>query len=466
MQSDKLGGSMRRSVVRVVVLVLIVSVGVARAEKPKSWDRFLDTLQERTIRWFLTVAPPANGLIPDRWPSSSPSSIAAVGFGLSTYPIAAERKIITRQEALERVLATLRFLHKIPQADKKSNVGGYKGFFYHFLNMMTGLREWECELSTVDTALLLLGVLFCQSYFDRNTPGEAEVRALADALYRRVDWQWSMGNTRGITMGWTPEHGFHRLTWDGYTEGMLVYILALGSPTYPVPPSAYDHWLSTYTWAKHCGHEYVQFAPLFGHQYTQCWVDMRGIADAYMRGRGIDYFENSRRATLAQREYVQGNPGRFRDYSSAVWGLSACDGPGDTSFTVDGVRRRFIGYGARGASSTWTNDDGTLTPTAPGGSIPFAPEVCIPTLKAFSARYGPQLWTPFGFRDAFNPTFRTPSTPQGWFDKDYLGIDQGPIVLMIENYRNGLVWTVMKRNSYVVTGLKRAGFAGGWLGRR
>jgi len=457
---------MKRTALLLPITILLLSSSLARAEKPKSFDPFLDTLQQRTIKWFLEATPVTTGLTPDRWPSPSPSSIAAVGFALSVYPVAVERKIMSRKEALTRVLSTLRFFWKTPQGDGTSNVAGFKGFFYHFIDARTGLRVWNCELSTVDTALLLLGMLFCQSYFDRNVPAEAEVRALADSIYRRVDWKWSMGSLEGISMGWTPGEGFNRLTWYGYTEGMFVYVLALASPTHPVAGSAYDHWLSTYTWAEHYGEEYVQFAPLFGHQFTQCWIDLRCIKDRYVREKGLDYFENSRRATYSQWNYVKQNPGKFRDYSATIWGLTACDGPKDTTFVVDGQERRFIGYGARGTSSTWSNDDGTLAPTAPAGSLPFAPEICLPVLKAMRRSYGSQLWTEYGFRDAFNPTFVTPSTPNGWFDTDYLGIDQGPIVLMIENLRNGFVWKVMKKNPYIVAGLKRAGFTGGWLGKK
>jgi hypothetical protein len=207
----------------------------------------------------------------------------------------------------------------------------------------------------------------------------------------------------------------------------------------------------------------LNFAPLFGHQYSHLWIDFRGIQDSYMRDRSSDYFENSRRATFANRAYAMENPGRWRGYADSVWGLTACDGPKDTTFAVDGVKRTFQSYSARGASVMWTNDDGTISPTAAGGSLPFAPEICIPALKAMRNRYPEKLWTGYGFVDAFNPSYITPSTPDGWFDHDYLGIDQGPIVLMIENARNGFVWDVMKKNRYVVDGLRKAGFTGGWL---
>ena len=428
-----------------------------------SWDPFLDTLQERTLKWFLDVTPQSTGLTPDRQPTPSPSSVAAVGFALTAYPIAAERKLITRMEAATRTLTTLRFLWKLPQNDKTSGVSGFRGFYYHFIDTETGLRAWNCELSTVDTGWLLAGVLFCQSYFDREDPAESEIRALSDSLYRRVDWQWAMGTTKGVVMGWTPENGFHSMIWHGYNEAMIVYILALGSPTHPVPASVWDEWTATYTWAQHEGREYVNFMALFGHQYSHAWIDFRGIKDAYMRGKGIDYFENSRRATYAQHEYARTNPGRWIDYSDSIWGWTACDGPRDTTFIVRGLKRGFRSYSARGTSVVENVDDGTIAPTAAAGSLPFAPEICIPALKAIRNRYGDKVWKNHGFVDAFNPTYMTDATPDGWFDVDELGIDQGPIALMIENLRDNFLWEIMKKNPYIVHGLERAGFSGGWL---
>lgn len=432
--------------------------------KKQQWDPFLDTLQARTIQWFLDVTPERTGLTPDRWPADwSPSSIAAVGFALTTYPIAVERKMMSRAQAAQRTLTTLRFLWGLPQGEARSDVAGYKGFYYHFIKKESGLREWNCELSTVDTGLLLAGALFSQSYFDRNESSEKEIRAIADSIYRRVDWKWAMGKTKGIVMGWKPEEGFHNWIWHGYNEAMIVYILALGSPTYAVPSSVWNAWTSTYLWKEHYGQRLLNFMPLFGHQYSHAWIDFRGIKDAYMQGKGIDYFENSRRATYVHRTYATKNPHQWIDYSDSIWGLSACDGPKDTAFVVNGIERHFRSYSARGTGAEEEVDDGTIAPMGAAGCVPFAPEIVIPTLKAMKNKYGDKLWTKYGFVDAFNPTFITPSTPNGWFDRDYLGIDQGPIVLMIENHRNGFVWEVMKRNKYIVSGLKRAGFTGGWL---
>jgi hypothetical protein len=390
-----------------------------------------------------------------------------MGFALTAYPVAAERNMVSRDDAARRTLATLRLLSALPQGEGSTGASGYRGFFYHFLGRKSGLRTWNCELSTMDTALLMAGVLFCQSYFDGGGDDEEEIRMIADTLFRRVDWRWAMGNEEGIRLGWVPETGFHAMTWRGYDEAMILYLLALGSPTFPVPDAVWNHWTSAYVWAEFEGEEFVSFGPLFGHQFSHCWIDFRGIRDAYMRSRGIDYFENSRRATHSQRAYAVANPRGYRGYADTVWGFSACDGPRDTSFVVEGVTRVFQSYAARGVSFDWTNDDGTISPAAAGGSLPFAPEIVIPSLKGMKNRYGERVWREYGFVDSFNPTYVTAATgPWGWFDGDYLGIDQGPLVLMIENFRNGFVWNVMKRNPYVVRGLERAGFSGGWLERR
>jgi len=459
-------------VIAVIIWTLIHFMGCSEnaSQKPAkttntsfTWDPFLDSLQVRTLKFFLETTDRNTGLTPDRWPTPSPSSIAAVGFALTSYAIAVERELITREEAAQRTLNTLRFFRQLPQHDQPQNVGGYKGFFYHFLKIPSGAREWNCELSTIDTALLMAGVLFAQSYFDADNTNENDIRSLADSLYFRIDWKWAMADTNGIKTAWFPERGFGPHIWDGYDEAMILYILALGSPAHPVPESVWQTWMKPYVWAKYYDQEFVSFGPLFGHQYSHCWIDFRVIQDAYMREKDLDYFENSRRATYTQQAYARENPSRYRDYAENIWGFTACDGPKDTTFVVAGKERQFWSYRARGVSFDWAEDDGTLAPTAAGGSLPFAPEICIPALKALHAKYDTLLWKKYGFLDSFNPTYITPKTPNGWFDHDYLGIDQGPIVMMIENLRNGFVWNVMKKNPYIVAGLQRAGFKGGWL---
>jgi hypothetical protein len=432
---------------------------------------FLDTLEERTFRWFWDLSDPRTGLTPDRAPTKSFASVAASGFALTAYPIGAERGYVTHAEARERVLATLRFFWTARQDTASSGCTGYKGFFYHFLDPVTGVRFEKVELSTVDTALLLAGALFCQSYFEGADPDEAAIRALADSLFARADWQWALVRPPMIVHGWDPENGFLPYDWRGYNESMLVPIMALASPTHPLGREVWSYWAGGCTWGTFQGYEHVGFPPLFGHQFSHAWLDLRGIQDSTMREHGIDWFENSRRATLAQRAYALANPGGFRGYGERLWGLTACDGPVDRDVTIDGRERHFRTYAARGASFQEVIDDGTVSPAAAGGSIGFAPEVVIPALIAMREDWGDRAFNRYGFVDALNPTLNVEVPVYhgrvvagiGWFDTDQLGIDQGPILAMIENYRSGLVWRTMRRNPHIVRGLRAAGFTGGWL---
>lgn len=456
-----------------LVTLLSACAGMQRPGAASAPDGlFLDDLQQRTFRWFWETTNPSTGLVPDRWPTPSFSSVAAIGFGLSAYPVGVERGYVTREQARQRTLTTLRFLWSAPQGPDSVGVAGYRGFFYHFLDMETGTRFQQVELSTIDTALLMAGVLSAAEYFDGADPEEREIRALADRLYRRVEWEWMQLPSGLVSMGWKPEEGRFPYAYEGYNEAMILYLLALGSPTHPVRPEAWPAFTSTYLWETFYGQQHVNFAPLFGHQYSHVWVDFRGIRDAYMRVKGIDYFENSRRATLAQRAYAEDNPMKWKGYGGDVWGLTASDGPRDTSLVIRGEERPFYTYRARGAAAGEIVDDGTLVPTAAGGSIPFAPEVTIAALRAMRDRYGDHLYQRYGFLDAFNPSYDRPEWGSrmgkivpgvGWFGHDHLGIDQGPIVLMAENYRSGLLWDVMRDNPYLVRGLCRAGFTGGWI---
>jgi len=461
-----------RRFIQCVVLIAAIPVMVLAASA-QDLDPFFVDLQERTFRFFWDTANPRNGLVPDRYPTAASSSIAAVGFGLTTYPVGVERGYITREQARERVLVTLRFLHGAPQGPDVRGTAGHKGFFYHFIDMKTGLRAGDSELSTVDTAILLAGALFCQSYFDGTHADEAEIRRLVGEIYARADWRWAQPKPPAISLGWSPEDGFLKYDWRGYNEAMLVYLLALGSPTFPVGPDAWAEWTSTYDghWGKRFGQEFLGFPPLFGHQYSHVWIDFRGIRDAYMTRRALDYFENSRRAVYAQQAYAVANPKRCRDYGATIFGLTASDGPADVDLKDGSVPRSFYSYMARGIDSTGRHDDCTVAPTAVIASIPFAPEVTIPATLEMHRRYGKHIYAKYGFLDAFNRTF-TFDVPLrhgrvigdfGWVADDYLGIDQGPIFAMIENHRSALVWRVMRKNPYLRRGLERAGFSGGWL---
>ena len=457
-QADQRKGgrqAMRRSrpFASIVVLALVVACGV-RTAPPRvtpTVDPFVETLEQRTFEWFWDTANASNGLVPDRWPDINFSSIAAIGFGLTAYGVGAERGYVTREQARARTLTTLRFLWSAPHSTDPADVTGYRGFFYHFLDMEKGRRYQTVELSAMDTALMMAGVLFAQSYFDGDDPSEREIRDLADKLYRRVEWSWMQPRAPLIAMAWRPEQGMTPHDYKGYEEAMILYVLALGSPTFPVSPESWKVRTGNYRWDTFYGQQFVNYAPLFIHQYSHIWIDFRGIQDAYMREKGIDYFENSRRATYAQRAYAADNPSGFRDYGENLWGLTACMGPAGGKAIVDGKEVQFHRYWARGASSGDIRDDGTIAPTAAAGSLPFAPEIALPALKHMQARYGERVFRRYGFIDAFNSTFAAaglpPATgaihPEGWFTDDYLGIDQGPIVLMAANHRNGLVWEVI-----------------------
>jgi hypothetical protein len=442
---------------------------------PLGTDTLLDDLEQRTFAFFWETTDAATGLAPDRWPTPSFASVAAVGFALTAYPIGVARGWITREQARARVLATLRFFHDAPQGPQARGMTGHKGFFYHFLNMKTGARHAsDVELSTVDTALFVAGALYCGSWFDRADPAEAEIRRLADAIYARIDWRWAQVRPPSIGHGWSPENGFLASDWKGYNEAMLVYLLALGSPSFGVAPDAWDAWTSTYDrghWGSEYGQTYLRFAPLFGHQFTHAWVDFRGVQDAYMRRRGIDYFENSRRATYAQRAYASVNPEGWKGYGRDVWGITACDGPADIQREAGGRLRRFISYAGRGMGGAHSHDDGTIAPYGAASSIPFAPEIVVPALAAMRERFGAVIYERYGFH-AFNPSFDFADVALthgrvvpgfGWVDTDYLGIEQGPMLAMLGNYRGELVWKTMRGNPHLRRGLQRAGFSGGWL---
>jgi len=398
-------------------------------------NEFLDYVQQINFDYFWYLANPKNGLVPDRTARGSACSIAAQGFGLSSIIIGIDHGWITRAQGAARILTTINTFLLGSQSPAKTGAIGYKGWFYHFLNMNTAQRS-AAELSSIDTALLLAGILDCKQYFDRTNVEETAIRTTANAIFDRVDWAWMARGTNVLSMGWFPESGFIANNWVGYNEAMLLYCFALGAVSNGLPGSAWVKWTSGYNWATQYGLSFIPFPPLFGHQYSHCWIDFRQIADSYMNGRHTTYFENSRRATLAQRSYCIANPSKHLGYSGLVWGLTACDGP--------------PGYSAHGAPPA-QDDDGTIAPTAAGGSMAFTPEYSLPTLRHFYDTYRNRIWTPYGFRDAFNLAAQ-------WFASDELGIDQGPIVIMIENYRTQRVWRRFMQNEIVQRGLQRAGF--------
>ncbi len=428
------------------ILVALACVApLARPANAETTDAILDSLQYGAFRFAWDQANPTNGLIRDRSQPGSPCSIAAQGFGFSAICIAVDHGWVSRSDAAARVLTALQTFWNGPQGPALSGMMGYKGLFYHFLDLSTGVRTWSSELSTIDTALLLAGILDAKQYFDGSDPSEVQIRSLADAIYQRVDWTFVRTCNPPccpvIWMGWKPESGFSGFgAWFGYNEAMILYLLAIGSPTHPILGCSWSSWTAGYRWETHYGYSYVNFPPLFGHQYSHCWVDFRLYNDAYMNAHGITYFENSRRATYAQRAYCIANPGGWTGYDANLWGLTASDDPPPAPL--------YVAHGAPPAQS----DNGTITPTAAISSIAFTPEVVIPVIENLYASYKSQLWGPYGFRDAFNLSV-------GWFDADVIGIDQGPIAIMIENYRTDRVWSRFMRNPEIASALLQAGFA-------
>ncbi len=422
----------------------------------------LDALQRHSFEYFLHETNSINGLVADKSQPGSPASIAAVGFALAAYPVGVERGWMTRADAVDRTLKLLRFFWDSPQGTAPDETG-YKGFYYHFLDMNTGRRAGLCELSTIDSTFLIAGMLAAAAYFDHEDEDEQALRTLADALYRRVNWAWACNGAATVTHGWTPETGFLPYRWSGYDEATLLYVLGLGSPTYPLPTESYAAWTSTYEWKTIYGYELLYGGPLFIHQYSHIWLDMRGIQDAFALEKGIDYCENSRRATYVQREYAIRNPLGFAGYGENFWGLTASDGPGQTTRRIKGIERSFFDYVGRGAP--YGPDDGTVAPWAVAASLPFAPEIVLPSLQHFRDVY-PQVTGEYCFRCSFNLTFASDEEGDvhpGWTSPYHFGINLGPVVLMCENYRSGLLWRLMRSCLYIAAGLRRAGFTRGWL---
>ncbi|MEO7253865.1 MAG: glucoamylase family protein [Casimicrobium sp.] len=403
-------------------------------------------------------ANPDNGLVADTTREGAPSSIAVVGFALSAYPVGVERGWMTRADAAERTLVTLRFFMNSDQSGA-ADATGLHGFYFHFLDMQLGTRVWLSELSLIDTALLIAGVLTAAAYFNAETHDEKALRELADALYRRVDWRWAQHDGAAVVHGWKPECGFLNYGWEGYSEAILLYVLGLGSPTHPLTEQSFRAWTMTYQWENLYGIDFLYAGPLFIHQFSHAWIDFRGIQDKFMREKRCDYFENSRRATYVQREYACRNPRSFTGYSADCWGLSAGEGPSAPTRLLAGRRQGFYGYAARGVP--YGPDDGTISGSAMLSSLVFAPEIVLPTLHNF-VDHEPGNSDQRVHASGFNATLAE-AGPDGWISQGAFGLDQGMIVLIIENYRSGLLWRLGRDNPFIRSGLKRAGFAGGWL---
>jgi hypothetical protein len=386
-------------------------------------DALLEEIEGADFRYFWEQANPNTGIVRDRCNVHTKEraplgSIAALGFGLTALCIGEKRGFISHFEARGRALNTLRFLW-----DKLPN---HRGFFYHWANIDTGERLWDSEVSSVDTAILLCGVLTCRQHFEHS-----EISELARLIFDRVDWTWLSEDTRILPHGWSPESGFLQYRWDNYSEMMMMYLLGLGSTTHPLPSETWDAWKrATF---EYDGTQYIgSFAPLFVHQYSQAWFDFRNKHDQY-----ADYFKNSILATQVHRRFCLDLAPQFSDYSDDLWGITASDSP--------------KGYVVWGGPPATGPIDGTVVPCAAGGSLPFLPQDTIRVLRTIKDRYGARAWSQYGFVDAFNP--RT-----NWYDSDVVGIDTGITMLMAENARSGFVWQTFMKNPEAQRGMQRAGF--------
>lgn len=422
----------------------------------ESDDELIARLQRGAFSYFTEFANRDNGLVADMSRPQSPCSIAVVGFALSCYPIGVGRGWITRDDAAQRTHAALRFFMDSPQSED-ADATGYKGFYYHFLDMHSGRRVWECELSLIDTALLIAGALTTARYFD-GAGIEAEIRDLADAMYRRIDWRWAQEDGETLAQGWKPGWGFLHYGWEGYNEATLLYVLGLGSPTHPLRDDAFAGWTMTYQWENMLGQNLLYSGPLFTHYFSHAWIDFRCIRDAFMREKDCDYFQNSIRAIAAHREYGARNPREFVGYGRNLWGITAGDGPTGEDKEMDYRDRRFFGYMSRGIP--FGPDDGTLSPWAMLAALPFDATAALDGTRHLLEQY-PQVCSSDRFSSGLNPSLVGDDGP--WLSKGWYGLDQGLLVMMIDNAQQGLVWRLIRGCPYIRAGLQRAGFTGGWL---
>lgn len=421
-----------RRLLAVLPLVLLgaMLVSTARAnvmetsQLSEQDNALLDEVQQRAVLYFIEHSDAETGLVRDRAPNDgseghSPSSIAATGFALTAWCIADAKGWMPKGEALKLVRTAL--------FSAATEVENERGWFYHFVDMRTGKRVWECEASTIDTALFLQGAIQAREYLR-----DPAVTYLVNRIYARIDWQWALNHGKTLSHGWRPERGFIRYRWDSYSELMGMYLLGIGAPESPLAPDTWDAW-SRGPRAQFAGRTFLQGGPLFTHQYAQAWFDFRGLRDNY-----ADYYQNSVDATLAQRAWFAKESVRFAHLSQDVWGLTASDSA--------------KGYRAWGTPGHDTErSDGTLVPCAPGGSLPFAPRECLTALARMREIGGEGVWGRYGFADAFNPK-------TGWASPDVIGIDVGITLIMAENLRSGFVWETFMRAPEVQRGMRLAGF--------
>ncbi|MDA8870656.1 hypothetical protein N9H93_04650 [Rhizobiaceae bacterium] len=426
---------------------------------PSGRQAQLDTLQRDAFGYFLDHTSPSTGMVADSSREGSPCSIACIGFALTCYPIAVSRGWMTREDAAKSTLATLRFLAQSEQSEAV-DASGYRGLYYHFLDMESGKRVWECELSLIDTTLMVAGVLTAVAWFDGADPAETKIRTTGTALYERIEWNWARDDSQTLAQGWTPENGFIRYAWEGYSEALLLYALAAGSPSHRLPENGFSGWTATYQWERQYGQDVLYAGPLFIHLFSHAWMDTRGVTDPYMTERGTDYFANTQAAIAIQRAYAEHNPRNFMGYGPLSWGITACDGPDGQRDTKDGRTIRAFGYSARGVP--FGPDDGTLCPWLALAALPYAPADCLDALDHTLATW-PDTLVGGRFPGSFNPSIPGDDGAPCWRSNAVYGLDQGLIVIMVENFRTGMIWDLWRRIPALREGLSRMGFTGGWL---
>lgn len=377
--------------------------------KTTKYDKFFDMVERDSFKYFWELYDETLGLIPDSSRPGAPCSIAAVGFGLTAFCIGAERGWVGKNEVYLRIRKTLKsFLNKIENVN---------GFYYHFLDMKTGERVWECEVSTIDTALFLAGAIVAAQYFK-----DTEVESLTNKIYERINWRWALNNKNVLCMGWKPESGFLPHYWDVYSEHIILYAFAIGAETNSIPVECWHSWRRTKS--NYANYKYISCptGSLFTYQYSHAYIDFRDLIDKH---DGTDYFENSKIATIVNKLFCERRKNKYKTYAEGFWGLSACIGP-------DGYK----GYGACGYH------DGTVTPSAVGGSVMFLPELCGETLKLMYDKLGIKVYRKYGFVDGFNLDYE-------WYCDEHLGIDNGIILLSIENHRSEFVWKYFMKDKRV-----------------
>jgi len=422
-----------RAVESILILALVgqfVSPTFAQKGFSPRDQQFLEDLQHRSFQYFWDQAAAPTGIVLDRTRTDGApvdenhrtvGSIAATGFGLTALCIAAEHGWVKREEARERVRTTLRFF-----ADRALQEHGW---FYHWMDVNTGERRWNSEVSSIDTALLLAGMLTARQYFH----DDAEIARLAKGIYERIDFPWMLnGHPTLLSMGWRPETGFIKSRWDNYSEHMILYLMAIGSPTYPITPAAWYAWKRN--WNQYAGYHFLGTTPLFTYQYTHAWIDFRGRRE--IKADRINYFQNSIIATLAHRQFCINLADEFPAFGPNVWGISASDS--------------VKGYVAWGGPPRDPAIDGTIVPYASAGSLMFVPRLAMAAVRTLRARYGQKIYGKYGFVDAFNPN-------TGWVNQDVIGIDLGITLLSAENSRSCNVWRWFMKNPEIVKAMALAG---------